>query len=169
MGYALAVSFSRAVLAMLLTAIGGLALATAIESRFGALPALPVAVVFVSACWRGWRADRQRQPFAIRLMGGRDAILYFRGRAPGNATRRARRGPVFPVRSTAPVISIAVRIDRVVHWPGRFIGIAATPQRPPGRPFSVVILADSLPNARFRALAAQLRCVQRGVTLLEHH
>lgn len=84
---------------------------------------------------------------------------------------------------------IEADIVRVVLWPGRLIGLTLRPVAPvaslqyrwrrlsggtdrgdhgPHCPATVLLFADSMPAPCFRALGIQLRCLQRGVTFVEH-
>lgn len=191
MGYALEASWVRAVIAAIFALIGSIALGAVTAARAGMLSAATVVTMFATVCWLAWHIDQARQPIALRLMGGRDAVLYFSTRIALRATSGSFSRVLprvlqrlfsrlffrlffhFPCVYSSDVSAntvppMAVRIDRVRVWPGRLLSIVVTPQRPPGRAFAVLILADSLPHPRFRALAAQLSCVQRGVTLIQH-
>ncbi|MGI4984164.1 MAG: hypothetical protein ACRYGL_12700 [Janthinobacterium lividum] len=169
MDYPLNASATRRMLSLVFTAVGALAWACLAAGRADdgwRLPAaLGAALIFVALCALAWRAAARRQPCAIRLMGAQRAILQY----PAAPSRRGRRG-----RPRA----VEVTIERVVHWPGRLASLrlapVATPAGPGARPpdalpaRDVLIFADALPETRFHALGIQLRCIVRGVTLVEY-
>ncbi|MGI4855934.1 MAG: hypothetical protein ACRYHA_03210 [Janthinobacterium lividum] len=167
MDYPLNASTARRALSVVFTAAGALAwglLAAGRADDGWRLPALlGAALVFIAACALEWRRAARRQPCTIRLMGAQRAILYYPA-AP------ARRG--LPARLRA----VEARIERIVHWPGRLAGVRLVPA-PVGRgpaalaalPAShLLIFADALPAARFHSLGIHLRCIGRGVTLVEY-
>ncbi|MCY0388554.1 hypothetical protein OVY01_15315 [Robbsia sp. Bb-Pol-6] len=161
MEYRLNASAARAALAAFFVAVGTLAWASlaAVHADDGwRLPALlGAALAFLAVCAYDWRAAAGRQPRAIRLMGGQCAILYY---------SRPRGGP-------AALRAVDVTIERVVHWPGRLAGMRFVPvpanPRARGAPArEVLIFADALPASRFHSLGIHLRCIARGVTLVEY-
>ncbi|MGI4858521.1 MAG: hypothetical protein ACRYHA_16720, partial [Janthinobacterium lividum] len=169
MDYPLNASATRRALSLAFTAVGALAWAWLAAGRaddgWGLPASLGAALIFVAVCALEWRAAARREPCAIRLMGAQRAILHY----PAAPVPRGRR---------AAPRAVEVTIERIVHWPGRLAGLrlapASLPSGPGARPPAVLpardvlIFADTLPEARFHSLGIQLRCIGRGVTLVEY-
>lgn len=162
MYYVLRASATRRVLSIVFAATGALAWASlaaaCVDDGQRLLAAGGAALAVVVACMCEWRLSARREPGGIRLMGAHYAILDY---------RMARRGRGAPGASCG----VAVAIDRITHWPGRLASVRFVPRVPApgaGGATDVLIFADALPEPDFRSLGIHLRCIARGVTLVEH-